>query len=377
MSLANKLNFFMCSILSLLSTALVADIDSNACNQPINEFTLESEFQTFNPSNALSLVWLGIHTLDSTVKADNLGNIVKLEDSELEGKDKDSDADLLSFLEQNQFKNSVMREFERFNIRYVITEHEGRSILVFRHTLGLKNWLSNFDYGLASFDIEPALGEKIHHGFGHILSHIWPQLLSDVVNHTEKTGSLWIYGNSLGGALGLLTTPSLVKNGVPIEQLYLTGTPKAASQKWVEKAQELVENVSIYRMLGEEDIIARLPVHRNNLHEFGQAFRFPIQALNNAIGGLREKMKFDTLGQEVHLSPNQNYLLSSVEGTEEREANYWLNLAERFKSVDLSFEGNREKLKQRWKIIETNLLNHQVRQPESGYACLLFKAVKE
>ena len=347
------------TVLTTISTTAYADIDreffidqldSANCSQVPPEIYLDTHSQTYDLANALSLSWISLTTLEDTAIS----------------KEELSDSWNVS--------NIKVIENAEHDLKIMIADYQDTVLVTFRHTDSNKNWLYNADYGLWDFDASFTLGEKTHHGFSRMLSAEWDSLLTEVSNRTSLNKKLFVFGHSLGAALAQLSAAGFQNSGINVDQVYLTGSPKVASKAWVEKADNLLSG-RVYRLSYENDLIARLPIHKEALDEFRTIFSIVPNFVANMIGGARSNMEFDALGQQVSLNQYGSHTVWSPSDTASLEENYWLDMSDDLAAAKNSSWNPITQINRMVGVVSDNLGNHLLRS-ENGYFCAMIEALE-
>jgi len=354
-----KSSLFSLLLGSTLSLSVTADIsrsgfieqlDSANCSQVPPEIYLDTQSTQYDFANALSLSWVSLTTLGE--------NLISAEE----------------FEQQWQLTNLEIIDNPEHDLRILIVDYQDTTLVTFRHTDSNKNWLYNADYGLWNFEASFTLGEKTHHGFSRMLLAEWDELLESVKERASTNEKLWVFGHSLGGALAQLSAAGFQNEGLHVDQVYLTGSPKVGSQQWVEKAQTLLEG-RVQRLVYENDLIAQLPINDLALNEFRSIFSIVPDFIANSIGGVRSQVKFDTLGRQVALDQYANYVVWNESDSISLEQNYWLNLSAELAQAKQSSWNPVTQLNRMFEIVSGNMENHLLRS-EKGYFCAMIKALE-
>ena len=349
-------SLFLGSVLSFSSFAefsrsdFVDQLDSANCSQVPPEIYLDTRSKHYDFANALSLSWISLTTLGE--------NFISAEELE----------------QQWNLTNLEIIDNPEHDLRILIADYHDATLVTFRHTDSNKNWLYNADYGLWNFESSFTLGEKTHHGFSRMLSAEWDEILASVKARTNTNDKLWVFGHSLGAALAQLSAAGFQNEGLYVDQVYLTGSPKVGSDQWVQKAQNLLEG-RVHRLVYENDLIAQLPVNDKALDEFRSIFSIVPDLVANTIGGLRSQMKFDTLGRQVSLDQYSNHVEWNESDSIALEKLYWLNLADELASAKHSSWNPITQINRMLEVVGSNMENHLLRS-ENGYFCAMIKALE-
>jgi triacylglycerol lipase len=166
---------------------------------------------------------------------------------------------------------------------FIVADAE-KTILTFRGTDTLKDWLGNFDIDL----VGGPMGGKVHEGFSRSLSLIWKdiQMTLDVLNPrpiatkaelvqgTEreiKAPSLWLTGHSLGGALATLTAARLREKDQSVHGLYTFGSPRVGDRDFQEEFNGDFRSKA-FRFVNRNDAVTRIPMRSMFYSHVGQLF---------------------------------------------------------------------------------------------------------
>ena len=93
-------------------------------------------------------------------------------------------------------------------------------------------------------------GGKVHQGFKDALEEVWLDLLPYIKQLDSKGRKIWMTGHSLGAALATLCA-SRYGN---VQQVYAFGCPRIGNDVFRDKL-----DVKIYRIVNNDDIVARVP----------------------------------------------------------------------------------------------------------------------
>ncbi|NVJ59940.1 MAG: hypothetical protein HWE27_06090 [Gammaproteobacteria bacterium] len=338
----------------------VEKLTIESCHGSPESIFIDTSHTNFDLAHAYSFSWIALQTLDT--------------DSQTF--DDDADADLVKAEQQWGIKNVRMIENKRWNVKVMISTYGDDVFLTFRHTDSNLNWLLNADYGLWDFSHSFTLGAPVHHGFGTMLGSVWNDILQQLNRTPYQNKRIHIFGHSLGGALALLAAPGLQVEGFDLAQVYATGAPKVAGRNWQELAKQQLVNVPVYRITNTHDLFAKIPVSNLALDEFRELFSFIPDFLANAIGGLRSQMEYGVIGDEALMTPNLSLNYETSLTSELSEQNYWLDIADQFRTIDESSNNIVDNLKKKADVISSNLSVHLMRKPTDGYTCSMIKLLK-
>lgn len=144
-----------------------------------------------------------------------------------------------------------LRSFNQGGIACALVRSRGDSavpvtVLVFRGTQGVRNWLIDLDTKM----VASAQAGRVHCGFQKALDEVWPevdQALSSVTTATFYTG------HSMGGALATLAASRRAPAA-----MYTFGSPRVGDAEF---ASRLVGE-RIYRVVNCADVVAMVPPSR-------------------------------------------------------------------------------------------------------------------
>jgi hypothetical protein len=94
------------------------------------------------------------------------------------------------------------------------------------------------------------LGGKVHRGFERALAEVWFDLLPHVTQLDSQGCKIWMTGHSLGAALATLAAGRYGN----VQGLYTLGSPRVGNDEFKENW-----DVKTYRIVNNDDIVARLP----------------------------------------------------------------------------------------------------------------------
>lgn len=118
------------------------------------------------------------------------------------------------------------------------------SVIAFRGTINLENWVTNLKASIANLDA----AATVHRGFLAAFEAIQPALATHI--HSLQT-PLYFTGHSLGGALA-----TLAAHAFPGNKLYTFGSPRVGNEAFV---RQLESHTAPIRIVNHCDIVTTLP----------------------------------------------------------------------------------------------------------------------
>jgi pimeloyl-ACP methyl ester carboxylesterase len=151
-----------------------------------------------------------------------------------------------------------VRFFDKQSTQCYVANNDQFAIVAFR---GSEIWKKEGSFDLnkviadlkADVDIRLAdwpSGGKVHRGFKEALEEVWFDLLPYIKKLDDKGCKIWITGHSLGAALATLCANRYGK----VQGVYSFGSPRVGNDVFKEKL-----DVKIYRVVNNDDIVARVP----------------------------------------------------------------------------------------------------------------------
>ena len=151
-----------------------------------------------------------------------------------------------------------VRFFDKQSTQCYVANNDQFAIVAFR---GSEIWKKDERFDLnkviadlkADVDIRLAdwpSGGKVHRGFKEALEEVWFDLLPYIKQLDSRGCKIWITGHSLGAALATLCA-SRYGN---IQGTYCFGSPRVGNDVFMENL-----DVKIYRIVNNDDIVARVP----------------------------------------------------------------------------------------------------------------------
>lgn len=149
----------------------------------------------------------------------------------------------------------IDQTFDREGLQGFVAQGPAFSVLVFRGTDTLTDWLTNFD----AAQVDWPEGGRVHRGFARVLDAVWPQVAAAVA---QCTPPLLITGHSQGGALGALSACRLSTGRV-----YSFGAPRIGNAAFQDVFEARVPWARRY--VNHQDIICRIPLVRLGYRHVG------------------------------------------------------------------------------------------------------------
>ena len=180
------------------------------------------------------------------------------------------------------------------NTHGFIVETQDRTIISFRGSKGLRNWIGNMD----ALHKEVPYG-AVHSGFFKAFKVVQDQVFLALIRAREANRPVVLTGHSLGGALATLTAAyaQYEIGPTPIEAIYTYGMPKFCDPQAAAYTDGFFGD-RIFRFVNNKDIVTRIPP---GSHHVGECYWFD------------ENGKF--------IPQSQEDVFESLEGTERAELN--------------------------------------------------------
>jgi triacylglycerol lipase len=127
------------------------------------------------------------------------------------------------------------------------------AFIVFRGTQARRDWKDNLDIRM----IRTFYGH-VHYGYAHCLDSLSKQTIHEVIATFDKPYKICLTGHSKGGALAMLATAVLTRNGFAPIALYTFGQPKVGGKSFVKWWDRNVK-AKCYRVVNGGDPVPHLP----------------------------------------------------------------------------------------------------------------------
>ena len=129
--------------------------------------------------------------------------------------------------------------------------------VVFRGSISIANWLTDFDATLAPYDAFPECNCQVHMGFQLSLKTVYAQTLTEVrrLMKQHPTYKVKTTGHSLGAALAQLCAMNLLADGVDTSMINF-GQPRVGTEKYANFSNEKLVQ---YRVVHYKDSVPHVP----------------------------------------------------------------------------------------------------------------------
>jgi len=191
--------------------AFIDGLDSANCNLAPTELHLDTDAQSYDLANALSLSWISLTTLQAST-ADPSPFITK----------KDL-ADNWQITKIRTISNLA------HNFKVVVADYQDTVLVTFHHS-------DDNQTGIWGSEPNPTLGQRNHDDYSTMLSselnkklseelgQEWEELLDEVRSRLNNNQKLWVFGHSSGSALAQLSAAGFKSEGLHVNQDYLSST---------------------------------------------------------------------------------------------------------------------------------------------------------
>jgi triacylglycerol lipase len=151
-----------------------------------------------------------------------------------------------------------------------VTRYDDCTVLAFRGTRDLANWLTDAEFFRASI---PA--GQVHRGFLAAANSVLPLIKAalpppQASSPKPQAVPLILTGHSLGGALAVLCGYFLAEENYPIHSVYTFGQPRVGNAAFARHYSELLGNRTC-RVINQNDLVPRLPGWLLGYRHAGQA----------------------------------------------------------------------------------------------------------
>jgi triacylglycerol lipase len=139
------------------------------------------------------------------------------------------------------------------NLFGFVAKFSGFAFVVFRGTQTRGDWKDNLDIRTI-----PTFCGDVHYGFARCLDSLSALAIHEIETSLDKSCKICLTGHSKGGALAVLATAVLRRNGYDPLALYTFGQPKVGGKTFVKWWEQNV-NTNYYRVVNGSDIVPHLP----------------------------------------------------------------------------------------------------------------------
>lgn len=139
------------------------------------------------------------------------------------------------------------------NLFGFVAKFSGFAFIVFRGSQSRGDWKDNLDIRTAR-----TFCGDVHYGFARCLYSLSEHVIREIEASFDKPYKLCLTGHSKGGALAVLATALLRRNGYDPLALYTFGQPKVGGKSFVKWWEQNI-NAKYYRVVNGVDIVPHLP----------------------------------------------------------------------------------------------------------------------
>ena len=251
--------------------------------------------------------------------------------------------------------------------RGYVAVHDNFVAIAFRGTQTPNDYLSNAFFNQTEFDEDLSIkNAKIHNGMAGVYRSVLSELLS-AVKSTSKDKPIFIFGHSLGGALGILFGYKLSIEGYNIRNILVAGTPKIGNQAIVDKIDELLGQ-KITHIGHHSDITPMVPPTKEASQNFSRIISDKMPALRMYFYNLIHNLNYSpNPGSHLVLSrtPESDYKLEPEPNIKQKEFNYWDQISSNLE--------NREDISKLIKFMQSRFATHH----PTNYICGLSQMIDQ
>lgn len=146
------------------------------------------------------------------------------------------------------------------DVQCFIAEHDNYSVIVFRGTDDVSDWVTNLTFRMA----EHVYG-FVHAGFSRAIDAVF----ADVKHNLNTRKPVFITGHSQGAALASLCAIKLRLSGWDVKAVYAYGQPRVGGHSYKTHYNKLLKNCT-YRIVNNNDTVTRVPPRSFNYVHVGQ-----------------------------------------------------------------------------------------------------------
>lgn len=171
-----------------------------------------------------------------------------------------------------------------------ITAYDDCTVIAFRGTRDLRNWITDAEIRLRSIGVNEAatacasrttVNPRVHEGFFHAIDAVIDEIAEQLGKPPViRRPPLLITGHSLGGALAVLCAWMLERRGIEVHSVYTFGQPRVGDRQFA-AAYDASLGGRTFRIVNQNDIVPRLPGRLMGFRHAGQC------VFINVAGGLQ------------------------------------------------------------------------------------------
>ena len=155
------------------------------------------------------------------------------------------------------FENQSTQCYVANNDKFAIVAFRGTELWNNEEKFNLKNVIADLKTDVDILLTNWHQGGKVHKGFKEALEEVWSDLLPYIRKLRDKGCKIWITGHSLGAALATLSAGRYGS----AQGVYTFGSPRVGNKAFKENFK-----VRIYRIVNNDDIVARVPPPGKYVH---------------------------------------------------------------------------------------------------------------
>ena len=125
----------------------------------------------------------------------------------------------------------------------------------FRGTESLPDWLTNLQ---AIKDPGPWRKTEVHEGSQDAF-FVSALKIGRAIGEKRQNQQVWVTGHSLGGALAVILTATLLENDIPVHGLYTFGAPRVGDKSFARQLDNQLKNKAHWRVVNKGDLVPHLP----------------------------------------------------------------------------------------------------------------------
>ena len=208
-----------------------------------------------------------------------IGLILKCDSLSQEWEKYEKTVDSLDLVQENCYKNNNTKFMwihknngNGLDPECMIISKQNYIIVIFRGTdevgkgTSKKEWITtDGDFIQTTTDY---IGGRVHKGFKTSLEyHLRPKslpmnekIMKELIKYGVRDKKLWITGHSLGGAQAQLLGAFLKHNDIPVQGIYVYGSPRVGDNEFKNRFEDLFPNHTLQRFEFMDDPAPKLPL---------------------------------------------------------------------------------------------------------------------